>query len=60
MLGILEISSNFEGNITKLNKFESNFPILEIPKTTCHENLDPDIDTTQGICPRYSNWNPDM
>ena len=22
--------------------------------------MDPDVDTTQGICPRYSNWNPDL
>jgi hypothetical protein len=21
--------------------------------------IDPDSDTTQGICPRYSNWNAD-
>ena len=21
--------------------------------------MDPDSDTTQGFCPRYSNWNPD-
>ena len=27
-----------------LNKFESDFPTLEIPKTNCHENLDADID----------------